>query len=190
MTALSGSADQEILPKSLLLRLLMKRRSIRSVDGLSKKTHYASLFDSMKQATVISVDVIMTEPSNDDFQVAETAARNENVILAVYLNSALNKVDPVQALSSLRNGHVHVEESIDSVVRGMFHAISTQDMILHSLTSLMCETMTSSVMRREKSADRKSLQAGGKIVFQTDQRRRKNHVKPPGSRTSRHFSSY
>lgn len=134
-----------------------------------KRAYYAGLFDVMKQASVIGVDLLITEPSDDDLQVAEAAARNGNVIMAVYLNSGLTKVEPVPVLSSLRKGHVHVEEGIDTVVRGMFHTISSQNVVLHSLTSLMHETLTSSTMKREFSPDMRLIQTGGKSVLQTDQ---------------------
>ena len=80
-----------------------------------RRSHYAEFLDKTSQADAVGIDVIMSEPSDDDTELAQAIKRHGRVILPVYIDSQLNKMYPVGLLSPHSAGHIHIEQGIDGV---------------------------------------------------------------------------
>jgi CHASE2 domain-containing sensor protein len=149
-----------------------------------KRIYYAMLLDKIKKASVIGFDIILSEPSDDDPQLAESIKKQGKVILPAYIDRQLDIVYPVKSFSPYRIGHLHVEQGIDSVTREVFHTLYYRNVQMPSFTSAIYETWTGKVLTRQKLPAGTGEQTG-KGIFQTDHMRI-NFYGGPG--TFRHIS--
>jgi HD-GYP domain-containing protein (c-di-GMP phosphodiesterase class II)/CHASE2 domain-containing sensor protein len=136
-----------------------------------KRGYYAMMLDKMQQAEAVGFDLIMAEPTDDDFILAEAMKRHGRVILPVYFDRTLNGTYPVQLLSPYRIGHVHIQQGVDNIVRGVFHTLYDGHVRVSSLTSTLYETLTHSTFNRQKIAVKSGEQSGAKSLFQMDHMR-------------------
>jgi putative two-component system response regulator len=123
-----------------------------------KRKYYASMLDWMAEAKVVGFDVIFTEPSDDDHRLAEAFREHGRVIVPIYIDSELNRVEPLPSLSPFSSGHVHIEQGIDNVVREIFHTFSFNGIQVPSFSSIIYENFTGNAMNRQRI----SLEARGK----------------------------
>ena len=108
-----------------------------------RRIHYASLLERTPAADVVAFDIIMAEHSGDDDLLAKAMNRHGKVILPVYLGAGLGPHYPVQPLKPRTTGHVHVEQGVDSVVRGVHHTISYRETRLESFSRAIYESVSS-----------------------------------------------
>jgi HD-GYP domain-containing protein (c-di-GMP phosphodiesterase class II)/CHASE2 domain-containing sensor protein len=132
-----------------------------------KRIYYARLFDKMQQAAVVGLDIILTEPSDDDIILSEAIKRHGGVILPIYIDRRLTIAKPSETLSAYGTGHVHIEYDIDNVAREVFHTLYYKDVQLYSLTSVMYEIMTHRSFNRQKISA-KTHEITSKRIFQMD----------------------
>ena len=149
-----------------------------------KRIYYAMLINKLSKADVIGFDIILSEPSPDDAQLAESIRKHGKVILPAYIDRQLDIVYPIKSFSPYRIGHLHIEQGIDSVTREIFHTLYYRNVQLPSLTSAMYETWTGKVLTRHKMTAGTGEQTN-KGIFQTDHMMI-NFYGPPG--TFRHIS--
>jgi len=114
-----------------------------------ERRNYTDFLTVVSQANVVGFDIIMAEPSDDDTLCAEAFKTAGRVILPLYIDTQLHINYPVEAFSSCRTGHVHVEQGIDGIVRQVFHTIYIKDMMLPSFTSVLYEYVTGKPFARE-----------------------------------------
>jgi len=100
-----------------------------------RRRYYATLIDKISDAKVIVFDIVMAEPTNDDAVIAR-AIKRKNVILPVFIDDNKNILYPLPLFSSVLTGHVHVEQDIDGIVRGVYHTLHHNGRWLYSLSSV------------------------------------------------------
>ena len=150
-----------------------------------RRVYYAELLDRLNEASVVGFDVIFAEKSEDDPIFAEAIRRQGRVVLPIYIDSTLNSVNPLPSLSPYRTGHIHVEESIDNVVREVFHIIYYRGVRLPSLTSVMYETATGRTINTNTGPAEPLYETDRRGILQADPMKI-NYYGRPG--TFRHVS--
>jgi CHASE2 domain-containing sensor protein len=150
-----------------------------------RRIYYARLLDRLKKASVVGFDIIFAEKSQDDALFAEAIKRQGRVILPVYVDPALKNINPSSSFSPYGIGHIHVEESIDNVVRKVFHTLYHEGVLLPSLTSVMYETATGRTINRMKGSAESRYKTNRKGILQADSMKI-NYYGGPG--TFRHVS--
>lgn len=144
-----------------------------------KRAHYASLLDKLSESHVIGFDIIMAEPSEDDYLLAEAIKKHGRVILPLYIDSRLSLAKPLAYFSPLKSGHIHLDHDIDGIVRKVFHTLYVRDSMLPSFSSVIYEEYSGKPPPR-------SLSEGQNIdIIQVDPMRI-NHY--GASNTFRHIS--
>ncbi len=116
-----------------------------------RRGHYASLLDNLSESRVVGFDIIMAEPSEDDYLLAEAIKRHGKVILPVYIDSRLSRSDPLIYFSPLKTGHIHLEHDIDGIDRRIFHSLYFRDFILPSFSSVIYEEYSGKMLLRSRS---------------------------------------
>ena len=89
-----------------------------------KRTHYARLLDSLREASVVGFDIIMAESSPDDAELRTAISMHGKVVLPVYIENDSRISYPAATLTPCTTGHIHVEQGIDGIVRKVFHMLS------------------------------------------------------------------
>ena len=102
-----------------------------------RRAFYADLLETLNRAAAIGLDVIFSEPSEDDARLARAISRQTRLTLPVFIDPQLNIVYPVDPFEAALRGHVHVEPGIDGVVRGVYQRISCRSVSLPSFASAM-----------------------------------------------------
>jgi signal transduction histidine kinase/CHASE2 domain-containing sensor protein len=123
-----------------------------------RRIHYASLLDRLKQADVIAIDILFTEPSRDDAGLAAAIARHGRVILPVHIGNEMNIGFPVGTLSPYRTGHIHIEQGVDGVARGVFNTLFFRDRLLPSFSSAIYEAATGQTFQRSARPDNREAE--------------------------------
>jgi|GEM_PF-1297432 signal transduction histidine kinase/CHASE2 domain-containing sensor protein len=100
------------------------------------RRYYATLIDKIADAKVIAFDIIMAEPTDDDLLIAG-AIRRKNAVLPVLIDENRDILHPLPLFSGVLTGHVHVEQDIDGIVRGVYHTLHLSGRRLHSLSSVV-----------------------------------------------------
>jgi HD-GYP domain-containing protein (c-di-GMP phosphodiesterase class II)/CHASE2 domain-containing sensor protein len=132
----------------------------------------------MHQSSVIGFDVIFSERTEDDALLADAIRKQGKVILPVYIDPGLNRIEPLPSLSPSKTGHIHIEQGVDNVVREVFHTLYLHDMPLPSLTSAMYETVTNTAMKRQKPHAKSLEQTAAGTVLQADPMKINYYGKP------------
>ena len=78
-----------------------------------RRTYYADLLDYFNQAAAVGINLIFSESSADDNQLAVAITRHGKVVLPVYIDNRFNMSVPDKALSPAAIGHVHLEQGVD-----------------------------------------------------------------------------
>jgi PAS domain S-box-containing protein len=133
-----------------------------------RRIYYAKLLDSVNQAKVAAFDIIMAEPSEDDAVFEDAIKRHGRVIMPVYIDSRLNISYPRIAISPHDIGHIHVEQGIDGIVRKVFHTLYVHDVTLPSFTSVIYETFTGKILKRENTLAIVQSNSGSNKILQAD----------------------
>ncbi len=114
-----------------------------------RRIHYTTLLDRMREASVVGFDVIFSEQTEDDALLADAIRRQGKVILPVYFERGLNRIEPLPSLSPYRLGHIHIEKGIDNVVREVFHTLHQKGTQAPSLSSVAYEITAHTAMKRQ-----------------------------------------
>jgi CHASE2 domain-containing sensor protein len=133
--------------KPPLSKILIVAIDDKTLDHLGRwpirRIHYASLLERSVEADVVAFDIIMAEHSGDDTALLRAMERHGKVVLPVYMGAGLKPHYPVQPLKPRATGHVHVEQGVDSVVRGVHHTISHGGTSLPSFSAVIYESVSS-----------------------------------------------
>ena len=106
-----------------------------------RRSFYADLLETLNRATAVGLDVIFSEPSEDDERLARAISRQTRLTLPVFIDPQLNIVYPIAPFEAALRGHVHVEPGIDGVVRGVYQRISCRSVSLPSFASAMYQVI-------------------------------------------------
>jgi len=106
-----------------------------------RRAYYASLLERASEAEVVAFDIILAEPSGDDEKLSRAMEKHGKVVLPVHMDAGLKPHHPVQPLKPRAAGHVHVEQGVDSVVRGVHHVITREGTELRSFSAVIYENI-------------------------------------------------
>ena len=150
-----------------------------------RRLHYSSLLERLKQAKVVVFDITLSEPTGDDFLLAESIKRHGRVILPVHIDNQMNVVSPAPTLGAFfRTGHVHLEEGVDGIVRDVYHTLLHQRVVIPSISSVAYERFLQTSFRRMSPPP---SDHSDKDIIQMD-RMRINYCGPPGTFETISFS--
>ena len=102
-----------------------------------RRSYYADLLDILDQAAVVGIDIILSEPSEEDAHLSRAITQHAKVVLPVYIDRQFNISSPVKAFSPAGLGHVHLEQGIDGFVKKVFHKISHQSNSIPSFAAAL-----------------------------------------------------
>ncbi|HXX80259.1 MAG TPA: CHASE2 domain-containing protein, partial [Thermodesulfovibrionales bacterium] len=138
-------------PSNKIIIVAIDERSLNALGRWPlRRIYYANLLDRLREAKVVSFDIILSERSDDDIFLAEAIQRHGRVILPVYVGKEMERVYPLGQLSPYRIGHVHLEQGVDNVVREVFHTLHFKDIVLPSLSSVTHEVLTGTPLHRNQ----------------------------------------
>ncbi|PIE63488.1 MAG: histidine kinase [Desulfobacter postgatei] len=147
--------------------------------------HYTDFFEQVSTAPGVLVDIILAEPSPDDFVLGQMISQSPAIVLPVYLDRASHLVLPSPALGDPAVGHVHTEPCLDGVVRMVSHTLIHNGKKLPSISSALFEIISNTprvragALRDSNREDHQTL--GGSII--QDDRTRINYYGPQGTFT-------
>ena len=133
-----------------------------------RRFYYAELLKYFDQAAAVGMNIIFSEPSQDDTQLSNAITRQGKVVLPVYIDSRFHISAPVKALSPAASGHVHLEQGIDGFVREAFHTISYRSVALPSFTSALYDVINGNKAATPDIQDKIPQQNVFDNIIQTD----------------------
>ena len=119
-----------------------------------RRSYYADQLNYFNQAAAVGINLIFSESSQDDTQLAVAITRHGKVVLPAYIDSRFNMSAPVKALSPTAIGHVHLEQGVDGFVREIFHRISHPSVALPSFASALYEVINDQKLSRPEIQDK------------------------------------
>jgi PAS domain S-box-containing protein len=119
-----------------------------------RRSYYADLLNYFDKTAVVGMNIIFSESSEDDTQLADAITRHGKVVLPAYIDSGFKISAPVKALTPAAIGHVHLEQGIDGFVREVFHRISHPSGALPSFASAIYDVINDKNIRRPEIKDK------------------------------------
>jgi CHASE2 domain-containing sensor protein len=113
-----------------------------------KRSYYASLLKWLKEADVVAFDIILTEQSMDDTELAEAVKQHGRVVLPLLIDEGTAIKSPAIAFSPDYLGHIYMEQDIDGVVREIYHTLFFNNTFLPSFSSIIYGTATGKPLKR------------------------------------------
>ncbi|MGD8298607.1 MAG: CHASE2 domain-containing protein, partial [Desulfobacterales bacterium] len=135
-----------------------------------RRSYYAGLLNYFNQAAVVGINIILSESSQDDTQLADAITRHGKVVLPAYIDNGFNISAPVKALSPAAIGHVHLEQGIDGFVREVFHRISHPAGALPSFASAIHDVINDKKLSRPEIQDNVPQHKVFDNIIQSDNR--------------------
>ncbi len=102
-----------------------------------RRSYYADLLGILDQAAVVGIDLILSEPSEEDARLSRAITQHARVVLPVYFDRQFNISFPAKAFSPAALGHAHLEQGIDGFVKEVFHTISHKSNSIPSFASAL-----------------------------------------------------
>jgi PAS domain S-box-containing protein len=106
-----------------------------------RRSYYADLLDILDRAAVVGIDIILSEPAEEDARLSRAIKEHTRVVLPVYIDRQFNISFPAETFSPTGLGHVHLEQGIDGFVKEVFHTISHQTNSIPSFASALREVI-------------------------------------------------
>ncbi len=78
-----------------------------------RRSYYADLLDILNQAAVVGIDIILSEPSEEDARLSRAIRQHAKTVLPVYIDRQFTISYPEKAFSPAGLGHVHLEQGIN-----------------------------------------------------------------------------
>jgi response regulator RpfG family c-di-GMP phosphodiesterase/CHASE2 domain-containing sensor protein len=133
-----------------------------------RRTYYAGLIDRVKEAKAVGLDIIFSEPSEDDKALADAIAGYGRVVLPAYIEERSRISYPAEVFSQFKSGHIHIEPGVDGIVRNIFHTIYLDNEALPSFTSVLYRTITGKDFNREDMPENAAGRNSPDKIFQKD----------------------
>jgi transcriptional regulator with GAF, ATPase, and Fis domain/CHASE2 domain-containing sensor protein len=165
-------------PKDILLVEIREETLKKLGRWPLRRLHYSTLLERVKQAEVVVLDVILSEPTGDDSLLERSIEAHGRVILPIYIDKEMKLVSPAPTLGFFhRTGHVHLEEGTDGIVRDVYHTLVHQKEVIPSISSVAYEMFSRTSFRRMSPP---FPDKSGEDIMQMD-RMRINYCGPPGT---------
>jgi signal transduction histidine kinase/CHASE2 domain-containing sensor protein len=145
-----------------------------------RRTHYADLLGRLKGASAVGFDIILAEPSPDDRVLADSIKKQGRVVLPVYVDSQLRRIDPLPGFSPAGVGHIHVEQGVDGLIRTIFHTLIHEGRQVRSLSSVVHELSSGEVIAGGMAGHTGATEGSQKELSQRDLMLI-NYYGPPGT---------
>jgi len=113
------------------------------------RSYYVELIDCLNLADVIGFDLIFSEPSKNDLDFARAINHSDRIVLALAMGNSGKLYGPLPLFSHARGGHVHVDQGVDGIVRGVFNTLYRQDKAIPSFASVIYELATGQELVRQ-----------------------------------------
>ncbi len=172
-----GSAEAD---KSIIIAAIDEK----TLEALGRwpigRRYYAEMLASAGDAKVVGIDVIMAEKTDDDDILNAAMKRHGRVVLPVYIESGMKASHPVETLSPAADGHIHVEQGIDGVIRTVFHTLRYRDAVLPSFASAIYGLAYKAVPGRQKAAGASAGNSSDVAILQSEPMHI-NYAGPPGT---------
>ncbi len=107
---------------------------------LSRK-YYARLIEKLDEAKAVGLNLIFSEPSDDDAYLDSAIAKNGKVVLPLYIERDF-KISKPYNFTHVKSGHIHVVIDYDGLVRRVFHTLVFRNKQYESFPSALYETIT------------------------------------------------
>jgi len=133
-----------------------------------RRIYYAGLIDKVKEAKAVGLDIIFSEPSEDDEALSDAIAGYGKVVLPAYIEERSRISHPAEAFSHFKSGHIHIEPGVDGIVRNIFHTLYLNNEALPSFTSVLYQTITGKDFKREKIRQNAAESSRPDKIFQKD----------------------
>ena len=114
-----------------------------------KRRHWANLLYYLQEAKVVGFDILLLEPTEDDFLLAQAAEKHGRVVFPAYITKDARTIQSTSLFTAHGTGHIHLEQDIDGVVRRVYHTLYTSGAQLSSLSSVLYESATGRVFERQ-----------------------------------------
>ncbi|ACN14410.1 sensory histidine kinase/response regulator [Desulforapulum autotrophicum HRM2] len=129
-------------------RIVIAAIDEKTLEKLGKwpisRSHYSTFLDRVVKASAIVFDIILAEPSSEDSQLADAIEKNGVTFLPIYIDYRLHLVLPSPIFRKAPVGHVHLEPSVDGVLRDVFHTLRHDGKQLSSISSVVYGFLASS----------------------------------------------
>lgn len=112
---------------------------------LSRK-YYASLLDHLGEADAVGFDILFDEESGDDEEFRSAIRHHGRVVIATHVDRYLKVQLPIFHNDSAGQGHAHVDQDVDGIVRFVFQEVVMGETQIPSLAKAMV-----AVSKKEKS---------------------------------------
>ena len=133
-----------------------------------RRSYYADLLDILDQAAVVGIDIILSEPSEEDARLSRAITQQAKVVLPVYIDRQFNISYPIKAFSPAASGHVHLEQGIDGFVKEVFHTISHRSVALPSFASALNAVINGAKLPQPEIQDKIPQQKVFDNIIQSD----------------------
>lgn len=169
-------------------RLMIVAVDEKSLEKLGQwpipRKHYAEFLERTEQSAGILSDIIMAEPSKDDFQLKTSLEKFPNMVFPAYVDRNRHLDMPATTLGSPALGHIHTNPGMDGVVRQVFHNLIIAGKILPSsaltLSKLITDQPSVTAARFRESNGRHHSEEGIVSILQEDAMWI-NYYGPPGT---------
>lgn len=145
------------------------------------RRYYARLFDRLKTAHAIGLDILMIEPSADDALIVDALAGHQRIVFPSYIPKGIRTLPSSSLFNPQSTGHIHLEQDIDGVVRNVYHTLYQRDRKLVSFTSLLFEKVTDQSFPRTEMDSRAAESSDGLCSIIQMDRRVINYYGPQGT---------
>ncbi|HOV89563.1 MAG TPA: CHASE2 domain-containing protein [Syntrophorhabdaceae bacterium] len=136
-----------------------------------KRNNYARLIEDTLNSRIIIFDIIMAELSPDDNILGLAIKKHGRVLLPVHIEGT-NKIKyPSIPIPPVYQGHIHIEQDVDGIVRSVYHTLTLSNISIPSITSLAYEYITERPFKREKFGDDLKLSVDKEKILQSDKMR-------------------
>lgn len=165
-------------------RILIAAIDERTLNSLGqwplKRRYYARLLDTLTAARVVGLDILMSEPTDDDSLLISAIGRHGKVVLPVSVERPFPALRLGPAGASVPMGHVHLEQDIDGTVRKVFHTLYRDGRFFPSFDSVTRDIVEQKPFPHEKAGAVMGKHSLHSDILQQDAARI-NFLGPPGT---------
>ncbi|MGB9437076.1 MAG: CHASE2 domain-containing protein, partial [Desulfobacterales bacterium] len=133
-----------------------------------RRSYYADLLGILDQAAVVGIDLILSEPSEEDTRISGAITQHARVVLPVYFDRTFNISYPQKAFSPAALGHAHLEQGVDGFVKEVFHTISHQSNSIFSFAEAINAVIKGEKFPQPQIQHKNSQQKFPDSIIQSD----------------------
>ena len=133
-----------------------------------RRSYYADLLGILDQAAVVGINIILSDPSEEDARLSHAITEHAKVVLPAYIDRQFNISCPDNKFSPAGIGHVHLEQGVDGFVKEVYHTISYQSYTIPSFASALNAILNSEKIPQARIRHNHSQQKVPQSIIQTN----------------------